>query len=145
MDSLRRRSQRVIIALLCAPFAAPAAAQSPGAEASMIRVLACESADAKMELYLPQALVFPAGVARGRPPFPGYYALDVTAANKGKVLEPVRVGFTPDGRTVIVDQYVRKLPPVRIPVEGGTVDFDQRFGKRAKCGRFGVRTGAAER
>jgi hypothetical protein len=26
----------------------------------------------------------------------------------------------------------------RIPVAGGTVDFDQRFGSRAKCGTFGA-------
>jgi hypothetical protein len=30
----------------------------------------------------------------------------------------------------------RKLSPTRIPVGGGTVDFDQRFRTRAKCGPF---------
>jgi hypothetical protein len=41
-----------------------------------------------------------------------------------------------DGKTVIVNQYTRSLPPTRIPVAGGTVDFDQRFGTGAKCGPF---------
>ena len=41
-----------------------------------------------------------------------------------------------DKKTVIVDQYTRGLPPTRIPVAGGTVDFDQRFGTAAKCGPF---------
>jgi hypothetical protein len=33
----------------------------------------------------------------------------------------------------------RKLPPTRIPVGGGTVDFDQRFRTRAKCAHSGRR------
>jgi len=53
----------------------------------------------------------------------GYYTLDLTDANKGKVLEPVRVTLSADKKTVIVDQYTRKLPPSRIPVAGGTVDL----------------------
>jgi len=57
-------------------------------------------------------------------------------ANKGKLLEPVKVTLTADKQTVIVDQYTRKLPPTRIPVSGGTVDFDQRFGTGAKCSPF---------
>ncbi len=44
--------------------------------------------------------------------------------------------MTADGKTVIVNQYTRGLPPTRIPVGGGTVDFDQRFGTGAKCGPF---------
>ena len=66
----------------------------------------------------------------------GYYALDLSEANKGKSLEPVKVSMTPDGKTVIVNQYTRGLSPTRIPVGGGTVDFDQRFGTGAKCGPF---------
>ena len=66
----------------------------------------------------------------------GYYTLDLSEANKGKPLEPVKVSMTADGKTVIVDQYTRKLPATRIPVSGGTVDFDQRFGTGAKCGPF---------
>ena len=66
----------------------------------------------------------------------GYYTLDLSGANNGKSLEPVKVSMTADGMTVIVNQYTRGLPPTRIPVDGGTVDFDQRFGTQAKCGPF---------
>jgi len=52
------------------------------------------------------------------------------------MLEPVRVSLSPDKKSVIVDQYTRKLPPTRVPVAGGTVDFDKRFGTAAKCGPF---------
>jgi hypothetical protein len=69
-------------------------------------------------------------------PVIGYYTLDLTEANKGKVLEPVKVSMSADGKMVIINQYTRKLPPTRIPVAGGTVDFDQRFGTGAKCGPF---------
>ena len=68
-------------------------------------------------------------------PLIGYYALDLSGANKGKPLEPVKVSMTADGKTVIVDQYTRGLPPTRIP-GGGIVDFDQRFGTGANCGPF---------
>jgi hypothetical protein len=87
---------------------------------------------------LPQSIIYGAG-AKGsgltRPAI-GYYTLDLTEANKGKVLEPVRVSLSADKQTVIVDQYTRKLPLTRIPAGGGTVDFDQRFGTAAKCGPF---------
>ena len=46
------------------------------------------------------------------------------------------VSLSPDKKSVIVDQYTRKLPPTRVPVAGGTVDFDKRFGTAAKCGPF---------
>ena len=69
----------------------------------------------------------------------GYYTLDLSDAEKGKMLEPVRVSLSPDKKTVIIDQYTRGLPPTRIPLAGGTVDFDKRFGTRAKCGAFGAR------
>jgi hypothetical protein len=117
-------------------LAYPAAAKDPGQEAYMIRILACSGPDAKMEVYVPQSIeTSDAGRALAHPVI-GYYALDLTEANKGKVLEPVMVSLTADKKTVIVDQYTRKLPTTRIPVNGGTVDFDQRFGTGAKCGPF---------
>jgi len=111
----------------------------------MIRMLACEGEGGRMELYLPQSVVF--GNPRQSVSFgghamrpnqivTGYYALDLTDANKGKSLEPVRVTLSADGKSVIVDQYTRGLPATHIPVQGGTVDFDQRFGTAAKCGPF---------
>jgi hypothetical protein len=127
------------IALACA-LAGPAAAKEPGQEAFMVRVLACIGPDAKMEIYLPQSIIYGAG-AKGsgltRPTI-GYYTLDLTAENKGKVLEPVRVSISADKQTVMLDQYTRKLPATRIPAAGGTIDFDQRFGTAAKCGPFNM-------
>ena len=118
----------------------PAAAKDPGRDAYMIRMLSCRGTDAAMELYIPQSIAS-TGAAPSHAlaqPVIGYYALDLSEAGKGKPLEPVKVSMTADGKTVIVDQYTRKLPPTRIPVGGGTVDFDQRFGTGAKCGPFGV-------
>ena len=82
-----------------------------------------------MEIYLPQSIVFgkkPLAQALAQPVI-GYYTLDLTGANKGKPIEPVKVSMTADRKTVIVNQYTRGLPPMRIPVGGGTVDFDHRF------------------
>jgi hypothetical protein len=106
------------------------------AEVAMTRVLFCENDDAKMEVYVPQANISGGGVANANlaEPVIGYYALDLTEAGKGKPLEPVRVSLTAD--TLIVDQFTRQLPPTRIPVAGGTVDFDKRFGEKAKCRAF---------
>ena len=116
----------------------PAAAKDPGEQAYMIRMLACIGPDAKMEVYMPDSVVMSAAPLTRKlaNPVIGYYTLDLGEANKGKVLEPVKVSVTADGKTVVVDQYTRGLPPTRIPVGGGTVDFDQRFGTGAKCGRF---------
>lgn len=101
-------------ALVCIA-AGPAAARDPGEEAYMIRMLACEGPDAKMEIYIPQSIeTNDAALARGLArPVIGYYTLDLTEANKGKVLEPVKVSLTADKQTVIVDQYTRKLPAAK--------------------------------
>jgi hypothetical protein len=124
--------------MLVAALSLPAIAKDPGQEAYMIRMLACEGPDAKMEVYIPQSISFgtaPLASALVRPVI-GYYSLDLSAENKGKPLEPVKVSMTADGKTVIIDQYTRGLPPTRIPSSGGAVDFDKRFGTQAKCGPF---------
>jgi hypothetical protein len=128
------RTALLTLALLCA-LAYPGAAKDPG-QVYMIRMLACEGPDAKMEVYLPQSIETSDASRALIQPVIGYYTLDLTQANKGKVLEPVKVSLTADKKTVIVDQYTRKLPATRIPVSGGIVDFDQRFGTGAKCGAF---------
>jgi hypothetical protein len=130
-------SALVVIACL---LAGPAAAADPGVDSYMVPVIGCEGPNARMEVYLPQSIVFRSPAERDRAlqqPVIGMYALDLTDANKGKVLEPVRVRLSADGKSVVVDQYSRKLPPTRVPVAGGTVDFDQRFATAAKCGAFG--------
>jgi hypothetical protein len=125
---------------LCATWrllaAEPAVAKPPGDDGWMIRMLVCQGDDATMEVYLPQSVIYsPEGIRAGQT-VTGYYTLDLSEANKGKPLEPVRVTLSGDKKTVIVDQFTRKLPPTRIPVGGGTVDFDKRFGTGAKCGPF---------
>jgi hypothetical protein len=115
-------------------------AADPGQDAYMIRVLACKGDDVRMEVYLPQSIALDPAKLKSAlaKPVIGYYTLDLTSALKGKPLEPVKVSMTSDGKTVIVDQYTRGLKPTRIPVGGGTVDFDQRFGTGAKCEAFGT-------
>jgi hypothetical protein len=130
----------VALCMIVGLAAAPAAAKDPGTDAYMIRALACEGPDAKMEIYLPQSIMMRSDAERDRglaKPVIGFYTLDLTEANKGKVLEPVRVSLSADKKTLNIDQYTRKLPVTRVPTAGGTVDFDQRFGTQAKCGPFG--------
>src|SRR5215218_6802988 len=119
-------------------------ARDPGMSDSMTRVIACDGVDAKMEVYLPQSLVTKGyqAVRKMRPTI-GWYTLDLSSAEKGKVMEPVRVSMSADGKTVTVNQYTRGLPSTAIPVAGGTVDFDQRFGTQAKCGPFNNGNGNA--
>jgi len=131
-------SRRALITILCL-LAWPAVAKDPGDGSYMIRVVSCEGVDATMEIYLPQSIVFKPSTPMlsnilAMKPAIGWYALDLTGAMKGKPLEPVRLSISPDKKFLIVDQYTRGHPPTRIPVTGGTVDFDQRFGTKAKCG-----------
>jgi hypothetical protein len=126
-----------LVAVLCG-LSMPAAAADPGGDAYMIRVMKCVGAGANMELYLPQSLIFkgytsPLANVLSMPPTIGWYVLDLSDVSKGKSLEPVRISIARDKKSLIVDQYTRGLPPTRIPITGGTVDFDQRFGTGAKC------------
>jgi hypothetical protein len=124
----------ISVAALCVLIASPATA----ADEAMERVFACKGDDAAMEVYIPQSAVQGAGVANVKldRSVTGAYTLDLTDAGKGKSLEPVRVSLSSDKKFVIVDQFTRKLPATRIPVGGGTVNFDNRFGTNAKCGAF---------
>ena len=115
--------------------ATAASAKPPGEKDWMMRMMVCEGDGVRMELYLPHTAIYPSGMPPGQTVI-GYYALDLSDVNKGKPLEPVRVTLSADKQSITVDQYTRGLPPTRIPVKGGTVDFDQRFGKGAKCGPF---------
>jgi hypothetical protein len=124
----------MLAAALCMLIATPVTA----ADEAMKRVFACKGDDAAMEVYIPQSAVQGGGVANAKldRPVTGAYTLDLTEAGKGKSLEPVRVSLSADKKSVIVDQFTRKLPPTRVPVSGGTVNFDNRFGTNAKCSEF---------
>jgi hypothetical protein len=115
-----------------------AANEASAIEVAMRRVLSCEGPDAKMEVYLPDAVVIGTGIQNLKfdKPVIGAYSLDLSAIGKGKTLEPVRVTLSRDKKSVIIDQYIRKLPLTSIAVVGATVDFDQRFGAGARCGVF---------
>jgi hypothetical protein len=118
--------------IVCA--ACPAAA----ADVAMKLVLACEGHKVKMEVYVPVTAIRGSGAENAdiAKPVVGAYALDLTAAGKGKSLEPVRVSLIDAGETLVVDQYMRKLPPTQIPIFGGLADFDEESGSHAKCGPF---------
>ena len=120
-------------------FSGPVAAKDPTDADWMIRMMVCTQQNSpNMEVYLPQSIVFgkkPLAEALAHPVI-GYYTLDLTGANKGKPLEPVKISMTADGKTVIVNQYTRGLPPTRIPVGGGTVDLTIASPPNAKCGPF---------
>ena len=49
--------QLLLMTVLCG-LTMPAAAADPGDDAYMIRIMKCVGADANMELYLPQSVVF---------------------------------------------------------------------------------------
>ena len=120
--------------LILALMASPAFAQQD----AMVRVLACKGPDARMEVFLPHAIANGQGSIQKklRDNVIGQYALDLTEAGKGKIVEPVRIRLSQDGKGVVVDQYTRRLPPTIVPLTGGTVNFDNRFGTRAKCEPF---------
>jgi len=141
MKRIRPIICNALLAAVTLSAASAVTAKPPGEMATMTRMMACEGDGVSMELYLPDSAISANRAeleASGMRPGTviGYYALDLTDANKGKSLEPVRVTLSEDKKTVTVDQYTRGLPPTRIPVKGGTVDFDQRFGQGAKCGPF---------
>jgi hypothetical protein len=114
------------------------AGEAPATDVAMRRVLSCVGPDAKMEVYVPDALVTGTGVQNAKldKQVVGAYSLDLSDAGKGKTLEPVHVQYSSDRKSVIVDQYTRKLRPTAVAVAGATVDFDQRFATGAKCGPF---------
>ena len=92
-----------------------------------------------MEVYVPQSVLTKRNIGKQGlgGAVNGLYALDLTEAKKGKVLEPVRLRSTRDNRSIVVEQFTRKgLKPATIPLNGGTLDFDQRFGAGARCEAF---------
>jgi hypothetical protein len=106
----------------------------------MTRIFACKGADATMEVYVPQSLVLKRNIEKAGlgGTVNGLYALDLSDAQKGKVIEPVRLRSTKDNKAIVMEQFTRKgLKPATIPIAGGTLDFDQRFGAKVECAPFG--------
>jgi hypothetical protein len=134
----RRRILAAFAVILSLP-ASPSLAAGVFLEVPMTRVFACEGADARMEVYVPQSVLLKRDIEKaglGRT-VNGLYALDLTGAQKSKVIEPVRLRSTKDNKAIVMEQFTRKgLKPATIPMAGGRLDFDQRFGTKAKCEPF---------
>ena len=105
-------------------------------DGAMDRVVTCKGPDASMEIYVPED-VLTGAVPPKNGVIDGLYALDLSGAMKGKHLERVHITESPDHKGIVMTQYTRGLPPTTIPKDGGTVDFDKRFGGHAVCGKFG--------
>ena len=130
--------KKLLFGVIFLALTAPANARDLNRNAFLTRVMKCAGADATMELYLPQSILAggSASLLSLRQTI-GWFGLDLSAALKGKSLEPVRVSVSSDKKALIVDQYIRKLPTTRVPFAGGIVDFDQRFGTNANCEALG--------
>lgn len=117
----------------------PAIAAGVFLEVPMTRVFACEGPDARMEIYVPQSVLLKRNIAQaglGRT-VNGLYLLDLTGSQKTKTIEPVRLRSTRDNKAILVEQFTRKgVKPAMIPIAGGRLDFDQRFGAGATCEAF---------
>jgi hypothetical protein len=101
------------------------------------RVFLCDGDGVKMEIYIPESASRDFALKDGRPVL-AWYALDLSDPdlNKGKSLEAVLVRYAEDKRALILYQFTRGLPLTVIPMGGGVVNFDNRFGSDAKCGPF---------
>ena len=107
------------------------------AQEAYTRVFLCDNDDAKMEIYVPESALRDSALKDGRPVL-AWYALDLSDPdlNKGKSLEAVLVRYAQDRRALLLYQFTRGLPLTAIPMAGGVVNFDNRFGNDAKCGPF---------
>jgi len=118
----------VVLSLL---FVLPAYAE----DEAQTRVMTCKGPDATIEIYVPESAVIGTGANNVVLPTNanGWLSLDLTEAEKGKHLEPLHARLSGDRKYLIVEQYQRDYPATRIPVGGGTVDFDARFATQQKC------------
>ena len=93
------RSVLLTSALVCV-VTGPAAAKQPGEEAYIIRMLACEGPDARMEVYIPQSIATnDAALARGLArSVIGYYTLDLTGPTKASCSNRSRSRSRPTSR-----------------------------------------------
>ena len=112
-------------------------ASQSSAQEAYNRVFLCDGDGVKMEIYIPESASRDFALKDGRPVL-AWYALDLSDPdlNKGKSLEAVLVRYAQDKRALILYQFTRGLPLTVIPMGGGVVNFDNRFGSDAKCGPY---------
>lgn len=114
--------------------ATPAAAIDDSGHFTLQIVCLGPSSDVRMEVYVPQSSAYDKDLPTdAKKPVIGYYALDLEKYGKGKPLEPVKLWKDEKAKAVVVDQFTRGLPPTRVPIDGGVVDFDKRFAEGARC------------
>jgi hypothetical protein len=125
------------LSIAAAGLMASLVASQVSAQEAYNRVFLCDGDGVKMEIYIPESASRDFALKDGRPVL-AWYALDLSDPdlNKGKSLEAVLVRYAEDRRALILYQFSRGLPLTVIPMGGGVVNFDNRFGSDAKCGPF---------
>jgi hypothetical protein len=125
------------LSVAAAGLMASLVASQLSAQEAYNRVFLCDGDGVKMEIYIPESASRDFALKDGRPVL-AWYALDLSDPdlNKGKSLEAVLVRYAEDRRALILYQFSRGLPLTVIPMGGGVVNFDNRFGSDAKCGPF---------
>jgi hypothetical protein len=131
----------IVFSIAASTSTRPAFAGGVFLDVPMARVFACKGPDARMEIYVPQSVLLKRNIEKAGlgGTVNGLYALDLSGSGKGKVVEPVRLRSTRDLKAITMEQFTRKgSKPATIPISGGKLDFDQRFGTAAECERFGA-------
>jgi hypothetical protein len=130
------RQLAAIMSAAC--IATPLMAETVSLETPMTRIFACRGAGTTMEVYIPQDIAVDRNVETDglEKPLTGVYLVDMTKAERGKLLIPVKVSSTADKKAITVDQDLSGVKPATIPIKGGKVDFDKRFGAGATCGAY---------
>jgi hypothetical protein len=94
----------------------------------MVPIFDCASpSGAKMQIYGPRDLNPKSDAVLG------YYALDLSQAGKNHGFKPVRLSFTKDWKSISVERFSRNADPVEIPISGGVVQFDRKWGEDTVC------------
>lgn len=124
--------------MLIAGLSSPLAAYDDSGHLSREVVCISGGDDVLMEIYLPNAVVFHgAPMDDSRKPVAGFFVLDLEKLGKGRSMEPVKVWRDAKANVLKVDRFSRGLPLVSVPIDGGIVDFDNRFGEGARCKPYG--------
>lgn len=104
--------------------------ESIAAPFGMTAIFDCESpSGAKIRIYGPTSL------DQKSEAMLGYFTMDLSEALKGHPLEPIRLSVV-NGTTILFERFHRKLFH-EVPVSGGMVDFDRKWGEASWCTPLG--------
>lgn len=136
---LRQHALAALVTTVLTMLTSAAFAGGVFLEVPMTRAFVCRSADATIDIFLPQSLLSKRNIEKqglGRT-VNGLYALELTGAQQSKVIEPVRLRSTKDNKAMTVELFTRKgLKPATLPLTGGELTFDPRSDARVKCEAF---------